>query len=202
MDKTSADYTMLSSDTLGTKTVYGTRTNYEKITNKNSSSKQTDSSTVDTAFLLIDIQKRKLITKDICDEIIKLLAFVSGMNVTNKITQTICDRYRSTVVDEFFSMTGLFKHFVDNSFAAEFDGHSWKLMIGKIFVTYQKDDYIVLDDNTKSQVIGSMKSSDGKSIPYSKQTIYRKNKSVFEGLKKLIQINEEIQNSRKRKKKP
>ena len=121
MDKTSPDHTMLSSDTLGTKTVYGTRTNDEKLSKKNPSSKQTDSSTVDTASILIDMNNRVFITKDICDEIIKLLVFVSGMNVTSKITQTIYDRYRSTVVDEFFSMSGLFKRFVDNSFAAEYD---------------------------------------------------------------------------------
>ena len=199
MDKTSPDHTMLSSDALGTKTVYETRTNYEKVTNKNSSSKQTDSSTVDTASILIDIHNRVSLTKVVCDELIKLLVFVSGMNVSNQITQTTYDRYRSTVVDEFFSMSGLFKHFVDNGFAAEYDNHSWKLIIGKIFVTCNKNDYIVLDDKTKMQVIGTMTNADVKSTPYSKSTINRKKQSLFKGLSKLLKIEEEIQNTRRNK---
>ena len=174
MDKTSPDHTMLS--------------------------KQTDSSTVeDTASILIDIHNRVSLTKVLCDELIKLLVFVSGMNVSNQITQTTYDRYRSTVVDEFFSMSGLFKHFVDNGFAAEYDNHSWKLIIGKIFVTCNKNDYIVLDDKTKMQVIGTMKNADVKSTPYSKSTINRKKQSLFKGISKLLKIEEEIQNTRRNK---
>ena len=206
MNKTHSDHTNSSTDVLDSKTVYDTKISYEtKRRRKNVSSQQTDTSTVDTASILIDIHSSDVFTKvvvgkHICDEIIKLLVFVSGMNVRSQIVQTTHDNYHSSVVNDFFSMSGLFKGLVDNGFAKKEENRPWKLIIGKIFFSScHKNDYIELDDKTKTQVTGNFKSSNKKVIPFSKATINRKKKSLFVALSKLLQIKKEFNNCGKTK---
>ena len=206
MNNTHSDHTNSSIDALDSKTGCRTKTNYEtKRRRKDISSQQTDSSTVDGASILIDIHSsdvfsKVLVGKDICDEIIKLLAFVSGMNVNSQTLETMYDNYHSYVVNDFFSMSGLFKRLVDKGFAKKEDNLPCKLIIGKIFLSScNKNDYIILDDDTKTKVIGSFKHSNMKVIPFSKSTINRKNKALFLGISKIQQITKEIKNSVKEK---